>query len=121
MQEALIRKAVVSFALAALVSVSLLATSADASIPPVLPFGPSHFGPGALTCGAKTYIITERGFGADLHVVGSTTVLIFRGYGPTPPANPPPGIKLVHCTGQIPDSLGNVDPFDLFVSVVPGR
>jgi hypothetical protein len=47
--------------------------------------------------------------------------LIFRGYGPTPPENPPPGIKLVHCTGLIPDSLGKIDPFDLFVSIVPGR
>jgi hypothetical protein len=39
----------------------------------------------------------------------------------TPPSNPAPGLKLVHCTGEIPDSLGNIDHFDLFVSIVPGR
>lgn len=94
---------------------------ATASMPPVLPFGPAWFGPGPLTCGPTTYIITEHGFGADIHVVGSTTVLIFHGYGPLPPASPPPGLNLVHCTGDIPDSLGNTDHFDLFVSIQPPK
>ncbi|MEA2580006.1 MAG: hypothetical protein QOE83_898 [Actinomycetota bacterium] len=106
---------------AALMAIAVGASPASATIPPELPFGPSYFGPGPLTCGSTTYIVTERGFGADLQVVGSTTVLIFHAYGPTPPSNPAPGLKLVHCTGEIPDSLGNIDHFDLFVSIVPGR
>jgi hypothetical protein len=92
---------------------------ASASMPAESPYGPSWFGPGPLNCDGTTYIITERGFGADIQVVGSTTLLIWRAYGPEPPANPAPGLRLVHCTGQIPDSLRNVDTFDLWVSIVP--
>jgi hypothetical protein len=102
----------------AIFAVALSAPPASAAMPPVLPFGPSHFGPGPLTCGSTTYIITERGFGADLQVVGSTTILVFRAYGPVAPIEPP-GIHVTHCTGEIPDSLGNIDHFDLYVSISP--
>src|SRR5438132_4879939 len=102
-----------------LITMGIGSTPAGATIPPVLPFGPSYFGPGPLTCASMTYIITEHGFGADIQVVDSRTVLIFHAYGPVPPTNPPPGLKLIHCTGEIPDSLGNIDHFDLFVSIAP--
>src|SRR2546428_12843740 len=88
-------------------------TPAGATPPPTLPFGPSFFGPGPLTCGSKTYIVFTQGFGAAFRVVDSTTVLVFRAFGPLPPASPPAGLKLFHCTGDIQDSLGNIDHFDV--------
>ena len=106
------RRVIATLALGTALVAVMSGTRVNATIPPVLPFGPSYFGPGPLTCGSTTYIVTEHGFGADIHVVGSTTVLIFRAYGPLPPASPTRdrfgGCGPTHAGGFVPTARDRI-------------